>query len=97
MPAKAEVYVTGDKAFVVESKLKVMLEEDYLAAQESQKSKVKSQSETEPLNTNDQRLTTSTLSSSIVREVFIPALEKEVNEGKNFAQLRQIYNAIILS
>ncbi|MFA6378517.1 MAG: methyltransferase domain-containing protein, partial [Candidatus Omnitrophota bacterium] len=35
--------------------------------------------------------------TSIVREVFIPALEKEVNEGKNFAKLRQIYNAIILS
>ncbi|MCX5681512.1 MAG: hypothetical protein NT079_04455, partial [Candidatus Omnitrophica bacterium] len=31
MPAKAEVYVQADKAFVVESKLKVMLEEDYVA------------------------------------------------------------------
>ena len=115
MPDKATVYVQEDKAFIVESRLKVMLEEDYVAkekglegqriigAEESQKSEVKSQSATQQPNKLSNPLTlkssspVSTLSSSIVREVFIPVLEKEVNEGKNFAQLRQIYNSIILS
>ncbi len=33
----------------------------------------------------------------IMREVLIPALEKEVNEGAHFARLRQVYAAMILS
>ncbi len=106
MPDKAEVYENGDKAFVVESRLKVMLEEDYVALQAKQQVDSREHivsSEKPLLNTNDQILTTrntstptSTFSSQIVREVFIPVLEKEVNEGKNFAQLRQIYDVIIL-
>jgi len=39
----------------------------------------------------------SSVASQIVREVIIPALEKEVNEGENFAAIRQIYNAHILA
>jgi len=37
------------------------------------------------------------LASQIVREVVIPELTTEVNEGKNFAQLRQVYNSLILA
>ena len=33
----------------------------------------------------------------VLREVVIPILEKEVNEGRNFAQLRQITAALILA
>jgi hypothetical protein len=33
----------------------------------------------------------------VIREIIIPAIEKEVNEGKNFANLRQIYNSMILA
>ena len=40
---------------------------------------------------------TNTLSSNIVREIILPALEKEVNEGKNFANLRQIFHSLILA
>ncbi|MBF0490778.1 MAG: hypothetical protein HQL15_09240, partial [Candidatus Omnitrophica bacterium] len=35
--------------------------------------------------------------SQIVREIVIPELTREVNEGKNFAQLRQVYNSLILA
>src|SRR5205814_4912801 len=38
-----------------------------------------------------------TLGSQIVREVVIPELTKEVNENKNFGQLRQVYNSLILA
>ena len=33
------------------------------------------------------------LGSQIIREIVIPELTKEVNEDKNFAQLRQVYNS----
>ncbi|MBF0504680.1 MAG: hypothetical protein HQL14_06205, partial [Candidatus Omnitrophica bacterium] len=37
------------------------------------------------------------LGSQIVREIVLPAIEQEVNTGKNFATLRQIYNSMILA
>ncbi|MBF0595577.1 MAG: trypsin-like peptidase domain-containing protein, partial [Candidatus Omnitrophica bacterium] len=82
VPEKAVVYETRDSAYVVESKLKVMLEQDYLALEKS--------GAAQPEGSNK-------LGSAIVREVVIPVLEKEVNEGKNFAQLRQVYHSLILA
>jgi|GEM_PF-7089410 len=46
-----------------------------------------------PIGRND----TSILGSQIVRDVVLPELEKEVNTGKNFAMLRQIFNSLILA
>jgi hypothetical protein len=40
---------------------------------------------------------TNELGSQVVREIVIPALTKEVNEGKNFAQLRQVFYSLILA
>ncbi len=110
MPQKAVVYENGDKAFIVESRLKVMLESDYLAEQKNSEKKLEDRGEkgeeanpnntkdsSSPLLTSNLQPLTSDISSSIVREVFIPALEKEVNEGKNFANLRQIYHSLILA
>ena len=37
------------------------------------------------------------LGSQIIREIVIPQLTKEINENKNFAQLRQVYNSLILA
>ena len=37
------------------------------------------------------------ISSQIVRQIILPEIEKEVNTGKNFAPLRQIYQALILA
>jgi len=83
VPDKAVVYENpkAGTAYVVEAKLKVMLEEDYLSTQKHQ--------------------TTSTpgveVVSQILREVVIPELTKEVNQGQNFSQLRQVYNSLILA
>ncbi len=41
--------------------------------------------------------TTNAIGSQVVREIVIPALTKEVNEGKNFAQLRQVFYSLILA
>jgi len=39
----------------------------------------------------------SSVSSQVVRQIILPEIEKEVNTGKNFAPLRQIYQALILA
>ncbi|VAX37660.1 hypothetical protein MNBD_UNCLBAC01-1656 [hydrothermal vent metagenome] len=93
VPESAQVYEHENSAFVVGSKLKVMLEEDYLALQENMGS------ETFGLDQLDQSdaEVVSSVSSNIVREILIPAIEKEVNEGKTFANLRQISNSMILA
>ena len=41
--------------------------------------------------------TLSNISSSVVRDIIVPAIEREVNEGQHFAKLRQIYDAMILA
>ncbi len=40
---------------------------------------------------------TNSLGNQIIRQIILPAIEQEVNTGKNFAQLRQIYNSMILA
>jgi len=98
VPEKAVVYenAKAGTAYVVTSKLKVMLEQDYLALEKNtvipapaallRKAKLQG-------GIQD----TSTLGSQIVREIVIPELTKEVNEDKNFSQLRQVYNSLILA
>ncbi len=87
VPEKAMVYESKESAYVVESRLKVLLEEDYLALQKG----------AEAQSGREKAKETNKLGSEIVREVVIPILEQEVNEGKNFAQLRQVYQSLILA
>ena len=93
VPEKAMIYESGTSAFIVESHLKVMLEEDYLALD------VNANSTKHGLKgvTEENLTELSQLSSTIIREVIIPELEKEVNVGKTFSNLRQITNSVILA
>jgi len=92
VPDKAVVYENGGAAFVLENHLKVMLEQDYLSMQKH-------------MNDNSLPLVgrvregggINALGSQIIREIVIPALTKEVNEGKNFSQLRQVFYSLILA
>ncbi len=86
MADKAEVFEHNQTAFVVGSHLKVMLEEDYLALQKH--------SVASPLAPGND---THSIGANIVRAIILPELEKEVNTGKNFANLRQILNSLILA
>jgi len=86
MADKAEVFEHNQTAFVINSHLKVMLEEDYLA--------LKKHSVALPLSPRND---THSIGANIVRQIILPELEKEVNAGKNFANLRQIFNSIILA
>ncbi|MGE0267309.1 MAG: GNAT family N-acetyltransferase [Candidatus Omnitrophota bacterium] len=94
VPDNAVVYENGDTAFVVESKLKVMLEQDYIAHTEFDQNKNLKQSEAA---TDEQTREQRTVTAEIIREILIPAIEKEVNEGKHFATLRQVYHSMILA
>ncbi len=89
VPEKAVVYenTKAGTAYVVESKLKVMLEQDYLSLTKHEGIQSR---QTQAKDTNQ-------LGSQIVREIIIPELKKEVNEDKNFAQLRQVYSSLILA
>ncbi|MBI4308695.1 MAG: fructose-bisphosphate aldolase [Candidatus Omnitrophica bacterium] len=82
LPDHATIYEHNGTAFITENKLKVMLEQDYLALQK---------------NTVNRKNDVNALGSQIIRETVLPELEKEVNTGKNFAQLRQIANAVVLA
>ena len=93
VPEKASVYENGTTAFVVHSKLKVMLEEDYVALT---KNKVNEAYALDQIGAEDQKII-SGVTSEVIREVLIPELEREVNEGKTFANLRQIFNSMILA
>ena len=75
VPEKAQVYVHENRVFVVDSHLKVMLEDDYKGIKGQRDRGIK----------------------DIVHNVLLPEIEREVNEGKTFAKLRQIYNALILA
>ncbi len=87
LPSKAVVYenAKAGTAYVIESKLKVMLEQDYLSLERHERIQAK------------QKLGVNEMGSQVVREILLPQLEKEVNEGKNFATLRQVYNSLILA
>ncbi|MEI6438208.1 MAG: hypothetical protein WCO69_05620 [Candidatus Omnitrophota bacterium] len=91
MPAKAVVYEKADaqrrtaSVYVVESRLKVLLESDYLA--QANNSGAKEASASASIG----------LAKDVLRSVVIPVLEKEVNEGTNFAPLRQAYHSLILA
>jgi len=93
IPDKAVVYEEGNTAFVMESHMKVMLEEDYLALDNNLKDKGLA---AEKLKDNQVKQINN-VSLAIIREVILPEIEKEVNEGKNFTQLRQIYNSLVLA
>jgi len=117
VPDKAVVYEHGNTVYVVESHLKVMLEEDYLALGKNQGQPGDMALAVSP-HTGDYRRSSPSrlptelamsvkasqgnhqahsMASQITREIVLPELEKEVNGGRNFANLRQIYNAMILA
>ena len=92
LPESATVYEHENTVYVVESKLKVMTDVDYLSMQENGIEKIDNGK-----NKKEDRSSIVNSQSSIIKEIIIPAIEKEVNEGENFAPLRQIYHSLILA
>jgi hypothetical protein len=89
MPDTAKIFEKGNSVYLVESRMKVLLEQDYVALQNNKIEQV-------PSEDND-KYKVSKFASDIVREVIIPELTREVNEGENFAKLRQVHNSLVLA
>lgn len=91
VPDSAVVYENAGAAtaYVVESRLRVMLEEDYVSLQKH------AANQTTRLSATARDV--ASVGANIVREIVIPALTREVNTGKNFSKLRQVYNSLILA
>ena len=83
VPQAAEIYENGNTALITKAKLKVMSEEDYLATQKNQ----------DVINS----VSTSDNSVKALKRVIIPQIEKEVNSGENFSELRQIFCSYMLA
>jgi len=88
VPNGADVFEHGSAVYVTKAKLKVMLEEDYLSLKKHNGISSISKSQEDK---------THAIGNQVVREIILPEIEKEVNEGQNFALLRQVYYAAILA
>jgi len=80
-------------AFVVESKLRVMLEEDYLAMTKNKERQTGS-SDNRPDQKEEQLRS---FSSDMIRKIILPVLERQINESEHFARLRKIYHSFIMA
>jgi len=87
IPDEAIIYANGTNIFVADSRLKVMLEEDYLVLEHHDKG----------LDAYSDKADLTKETKAILKEILLPEIEREVNEGKNFATLRQIYHSMILA
>ena len=92
LPDQVQVYQHHNAVYVTKATLKVMLDEDYMSLKNHVTETVSS-----PNASVGDLAKAHALGSQIVRSIILPAITKEVNEGSNFAPLRQIYQAMILA
>ncbi|MBF0330348.1 MAG: hypothetical protein HQL17_00285 [Candidatus Omnitrophica bacterium] len=93
VPGVADVYVKDNAVYITKASLKLMLASDYEAANNSGAART-----TDPSHVEDaSRAIPDDISTGIMREVVLPELEREVNEGANFGLVRQAYHALILA
>jgi hypothetical protein len=93
LPDKALVYENMGLALIKDATLKVMGEEDYLAM-ENNVAGIRAQKTDMGDDLIDQ---VSEVSSRVMKEVVLPKVIDDVNYGRNFANLRQIYHSLILA
>jgi len=89
LPESAIVYEHEQTVYVVDAHLKVMLDGDYEAMQYE-----RNVGNADLRSLQDDSVE---LSEQIIKEIIIPEIEREVNEGQHFAPLRQIYHSLILA
>ena len=110
VPGTIKMKEASDRVVITEATLKVLTEEDYLAMNKrngdgSHFSGARNGAEkrTVPVcvppkaGSIEANGTLGNRSSQAMRNIIVPLIEKEVNTGKHFAHLRQVYRAIILA
>ncbi len=104
VPKRAFVYEQDETAVILNSKMEVLMEEDY-EAMTNQKDIAESRAPARDLASDSSLVTRSSnrdtghepLATDLMKQIILPQIEHEVNNGQHFAQLRQIYNALILA
>lgn len=86
-PDEVAVYVDEGRVYITTSQLKVQLADDYW----------RTKGEASEVSDSDMEDKTRELSHQVMRDVVLPALTREVNEGRHFAPLRQVFHAMILA
>jgi starch synthase len=81
VPDRAVVYQDEHHAYVVESRLKVMTDAEYQSLSQEV----------------DRAQASHPLVARTFQEKVVPAIEHEINHGKNFSALRQMYHSVILA
>lgn len=96
VPQSAQVFEKGNTVYITGGHLKVMLEADYAAA--NQRAERVGGEVSGPVSPELASVSPAQeLSRNITREIILPAIEKEVNEGRNFAGLRQMFYSLVLA
>jgi len=100
IPDKSSVYENNDTALISESRMAVKTEEDYLACRHAYRQAGQAGLAMQK-NGVGARLPRPGQGNPSPTDAFkqniLPLIEKEVNEGANFANLRQIYNSLVLA
>lgn len=92
VPQYAKVLVKDNTVILIDSHLKVLMEQDYIAQK-----KASCGDACLPIAEDSKESKGQNLASDVMRQVIIPILENEVNTGAHFAPLRQIFHAVVLA
>lgn len=89
VPDKGEIYYYQGSVFIKNSSLKALMQEDYQLLKNSINSPRKPKEKV--INIVNKEI------NNIFKEIFLPVIEKRVNNSLDFANLRQIYYTFILA
>ncbi len=85
VPGDIVISETETNAYIYKATLKVMLEQDYLKGSSVYKF-------------DDERMKTlNEYASELIRELIIPKLNRDINNAKRYAPLRQVYYSLIMA
>ena len=90
VPGQSVVYEQDGSAFISESHLKVLLDQDHQSLQYLDSGR-NGQSRDDNMTPGSETYV------SVARDIIVPAIEREVNEGQHFIALRQMHHALILA
>lgn len=93
VPQEVHLVEYNHSVYIQDSRLKIMMEEDYLSLQENaHKHGLDTHKLEDPFIKEVNAMT-----SSVIRDMLLKDVEREVNLGQNFAPLRQIFHSLILA
>lgn len=94
VPGKVKIFEYNNMAFIKQAQLKVMLDEDYVAQAKENKPNAGNGLKPFPTDTVSQ---INKEAKEVFKRELLPIIEDQVNNGLNFAPLRQLYHSLILA